>query len=254
MDLAQPAPIEAAQQLTASMRERQAGQLQAAAAQEGASRFRHYVAGVCGGVVTADSVAQRQPYLLEVRERRRREALAQLRTGSHWGPEETMRWQRVPREQRTCQQCDSGAVGDVPHIVFHCPFYAPTASAICASLACRNCLGKDGVLRCRCGCCCWGLSAGRWSHAPAAPVVGPPAPALLWHGQIARMPSCRSPPPGMAAVVSGWRWPARGPPRRCRCLGRRSWWLLRWCPPPPGRCRCAACWRGTGRAAFARGC
>ena len=135
LDLAQPAPIDV-QQLTASMRERQAGQLQAAAAQEGASRFRHYVAGVCGGVVTADSVAQRQPYLLEVRERRRREALAQLRTGSHWGPEETMRWQRVPREQRTCQQCDSGAVGDVPHIVFHCPFYAAVRDRFSDLLSC----------------------------------------------------------------------------------------------------------------------
>ena len=123
LDLAQPAPI-GLKQLAANAREHQAAQLLAAAAQAGASRLQHYVFSVCGGAVTAESVAQRQPYLEQVRERRRREAVAQLRTGSHWGPEETMRWQGVPREQRICPRCDMGAIGDVPHMVFHCPFSA----------------------------------------------------------------------------------------------------------------------------------
>ena len=123
LDMQEPAPIDL-KQLAACMRERQAEQLRSAAGREGASRLQHYVAGVCGGVVTAETLEQQQPYLAEVRERRRREALAQLRTGSHWGAEDTGRWQRVPREQRVCLQCDTGAVEDVPHIVFHCPFYA----------------------------------------------------------------------------------------------------------------------------------
>jgi hypothetical protein len=61
-----------------------------------------------------------------VRERRRREALAQLRTGSHWGAEETGRWARprVPREQRMCPHCAGGGE-DVSHIVLKCPLYTP---------------------------------------------------------------------------------------------------------------------------------
>ncbi|EFN51351.1 hypothetical protein CHLNCDRAFT_141074 [Chlorella variabilis] len=43
---------------------------------------------------------QRETYLDAVRRRQDREALAQLRTGSHWGAEETGRWTRRPREQR----------------------------------------------------------------------------------------------------------------------------------------------------------
>ena len=51
-----------------------------------------------------------------VRERRRREALAQLRTGSHWLAEETGRWSRLSREQRICPHCGSG-VEDVAHVI-----------------------------------------------------------------------------------------------------------------------------------------
>lgn len=59
-----------------------------------------------------------------VRERRRREALAQWRTGSHWGAEETGRWARpiMPRVQRFCPHCNGG-VEDVGHMVFDCPLY-----------------------------------------------------------------------------------------------------------------------------------
>jgi hypothetical protein len=60
-----------------------------------------------------------------VRQRRQREALAQLRTGSHWGAEETGRWARVPREQRCCPHCSGGAVEDAPHMLLVCPLYDP---------------------------------------------------------------------------------------------------------------------------------
>ena len=73
-----------------------------------------------------DSVDVCAAYVDAIRERPRREALAQLRTGSHWLAEETGRWQqpRVPHEQRICPYCRSG-VEDVAHVLFACPLYAP---------------------------------------------------------------------------------------------------------------------------------
>jgi len=124
LDLAQPAPISLPQLLDQGL-QHQARQLTAAAQREGSSKVRHYVHGTRGGVIAHESVVRRQPYLDKVRQRRHREALAQLRTGSHWGAEETGRWQGLPREQRICPHCHSGAVEDVAHIVFHCPLYSP---------------------------------------------------------------------------------------------------------------------------------
>lgn len=179
LDLAQPSPIDL-KQLAASGRERQAAQLRASAEQEGASRLQHYVA-VCGNEVTAESVAQRQLYLGAVRERGRREALAQLRTGSHWGPEETMRWQGVPREQRICQQCDTGAVGDVSHIVFHCPFYSSVRDRFSELFVCVPDLSAPHALAtflsneehaCRLADCARALHQ-HWAAACAQP---PPVP------------------------------------------------------------------------------
>ena len=46
--------------------------------------------------------------------------LAQLRTGSHWLPEETGRWIGQSREERVCQRCKCGAIDDAAHMVFHC--------------------------------------------------------------------------------------------------------------------------------------
>ncbi len=63
-------------------------------------------------------------YLGAVRQRSRRVALAQLRTGSHWLAEETGRWERVPRAQRTCPHCQGG-LEDVQHALFGCPLYSP---------------------------------------------------------------------------------------------------------------------------------
>jgi hypothetical protein len=79
---------------------------------------------VRGGDVGGPEEYGRAQYLDVVRERVRREALAQMRTGSHWGAEETGRWEGVPREQRICPHCLAG-VEDVAHMLFVCPLYAP---------------------------------------------------------------------------------------------------------------------------------
>ena len=85
--------------------------------------MQHYADGVCGGQLDAASLCMRAPYIDVVRERCRREALAQLRTGSHWGAEETGRWLGLPREQRRCPHC-KGDIEHTTHIIFHCPLYA----------------------------------------------------------------------------------------------------------------------------------
>lgn len=125
LDLQQPEAVGRAQ-LRDACRARQAAMLNEAASKEGASRMQHYVLGTCGGVVEPGSLAQPQPVLSLVRERQRRQALMQLRAGTHCGAEETGRCKRprVPREQRVCPYCNSGAIETVPHMVFDCPLYA----------------------------------------------------------------------------------------------------------------------------------
>ena len=67
-------------------------------------------------------------YVTAVRELRCRRGLTELRTGKHWGAEETGRHRRVAREQRLCPHCvaagQPGGVEDTHHIVFDCPIYA----------------------------------------------------------------------------------------------------------------------------------
>jgi hypothetical protein len=58
------------------------------------------------------------------RRRQQREAMAQLRTGSHSGAEETGRWEHQPREARICPHCQMG-VEDATCMIFECPLYAP---------------------------------------------------------------------------------------------------------------------------------
>ncbi|EFN52894.1 hypothetical protein CHLNCDRAFT_54215 [Chlorella variabilis] len=104
---------------------RQLAQLQEALAKGGASRLEHYVHNVVGALNLAPAMfGQRETYLDAVRRRQDREALAQLRTGSHWGAEETGRWTRRPREQRVCPHCHDG-IEDAPHMLLTCPLYAP---------------------------------------------------------------------------------------------------------------------------------
>ena len=78
---------------------------------------------VWGPGLVPPALGRRHPYLEAVR-RRQQEALAQLRTGSHWGAEETGRWEHQPREARICPHCQLG-VEDATHMIFDCPLYAP---------------------------------------------------------------------------------------------------------------------------------
>jgi hypothetical protein len=101
----------------------------AAAQSPGASRLHHYF-----GVVRPDCLSPggygRPAYIEAVRERHRRRALAELRTGVHWGAVERDRLlgsARRPREQRHCEHCARaglpGRVEDTHHIVFECALY-----------------------------------------------------------------------------------------------------------------------------------
>ncbi|KAL4855391.1 hypothetical protein ACK3TF_004121 [Chlorella vulgaris] len=122
LDLHQPQPVcKAAVQSACSAW--QLKQLQDAATRKGASRMQHYTQGVCGGTLDADSLGTRAAYLTVVRERSRRAPLAQLRTGSHRGADETGRWDKIPPEQRLCSHC-GGGVETVQHMSFDCPLYA----------------------------------------------------------------------------------------------------------------------------------
>ncbi|EFN50798.1 hypothetical protein CHLNCDRAFT_55564 [Chlorella variabilis] len=124
LDLQQPAPVDLGELGEAAQR-RQLAQLQEALAKGGASRLEHYVHNVVGALNLAPAMfGQRETYLDAVRRRQDREALAQLRTGSHWGAEETGRWTRRPREQRVCPHCHDG-IEDAPHMLLTCPLYAP---------------------------------------------------------------------------------------------------------------------------------
>ena len=125
LDLQLPEPVGRAQ-LRHACWARQAAMLQEAASKAGASRVQHYVLGTCGGVVEPETLAKPHPVLSLVRERQRRQAFTQLRAGTHCGAEETGRSKgpRVPREQRVCPHCSSGAIETVYHMVFECPLYA----------------------------------------------------------------------------------------------------------------------------------
>jgi hypothetical protein len=83
-----------------SKQERQLWQLTIAAAREGAIAAIS-MAGVGLGLVPP-ALGRRQPYLEAVWRRQLREALTQLRAGSHWGAEDTGRCQGQPREARIC--------------------------------------------------------------------------------------------------------------------------------------------------------
>ena len=130
LDLQQPAPVDLGELGEAAQRRQlqlqlQLAQLQEALAKGGASRLEHYVHNVVGALNLAPAMfGQRETYLDAVRRRQDREALAQLRTGSHWGAEETGRWTRRPREQRVCPHCHDG-IEDAPHMLLTCPLYAP---------------------------------------------------------------------------------------------------------------------------------
>ena len=112
LDLQSPAAVgRAALQRAALQHHLEA--LSEAATRAEASKLRHYmyVQLVRGGCSEAESYAQLSmhicfTYVKTVQKEQRQEALAQLRTGSHWLAEETGRWSRLSREQRVCPHCD----------------------------------------------------------------------------------------------------------------------------------------------------
>ena len=121
VDLQRPGQLSVAAVRNACM----AWQLQQLTGAEG-TKVTHYVRSVRGGQIDADSYRPAQ-YLDAVPQRSRRQALAQLRTGSHWLAEETGRWQRQQRQHRLCQHCVAAGqqqVEDVSHVLFHCPRFA----------------------------------------------------------------------------------------------------------------------------------
>ena len=81
------------------------------------SKMQEYTALV--GTLAADTYAP-APYIQAHLAPLMRKSLARLRTGSHMLGLETGRWRNLPRDQRTCMRCGSGAIDDVQHMVFDC--------------------------------------------------------------------------------------------------------------------------------------
>lgn len=98
-----------------------------AAAKPEHTRVRHYFYAVRPDCLSPDAY-ELPAYICDVRERRCRRGLTELRTGMHWGSEETGRRSAVPRQLRQCPHCPAmggpGGIEDVRHIVFDCPLYA----------------------------------------------------------------------------------------------------------------------------------
>ena len=124
VDLEQPRPL-CLEQLQLAAMGRHLSEIQAAAGRPGATKLAHYLDAAWGGNLPqpGEYVPLPAAYLGAVRQRIRRGALAQLRTGSHWLAEETGRWEQVPCAQRTCPHCQGG-IEDVQHVLFVCPLYA----------------------------------------------------------------------------------------------------------------------------------
>ena len=127
LNLAAPRPVGRAA-LREACWQRQLEMLQTTASREGATRLQHYVFGV-HGTLDAASLATPAGFITHVRERCRREALAQWRTRSHWGAEESGCWQGVPREQRLCTYCSAG-IETLEHMIFDCPLYSDVCSRV----------------------------------------------------------------------------------------------------------------------------
>ena len=97
------------------------------AAADSHSRLRHYFRAVRPGCLSPDGYSLPE-YVRDVRGWRSRRALAELRTGIHWGAEETGRLAGLDRQQRICPHCAAlggpGGIEDAEHILLHCPLYS----------------------------------------------------------------------------------------------------------------------------------
>ena len=127
-DPAQLQPLSQQQVLDAALNQYLRRVAAAAEDAEAHRKLHHHFVTVRGGGLDARSYTP-AAYVPAVPSRVWRQALAQLRTGSHWGAEESGRHSGVARHQRTCQQCAQlggpGGLEDTAHIVFACPLYAP---------------------------------------------------------------------------------------------------------------------------------
>jgi hypothetical protein len=69
---------------------------------------------------------------------RRLRVFLRFRMGVHGLPIDVGRWCGVPRSQRTCDMCDTGAVGDEHHFVVVCPALAAVRTHYAPLFALRS--------------------------------------------------------------------------------------------------------------------
>ena len=79
---------------------------------------------VCSGQLVAANLCTHADCLTWVLQRCQRQSLAQWRTGSHGGAEDTGRWLQLPRQQRICPHCSGGTDTIEHHDDCHHPLHA----------------------------------------------------------------------------------------------------------------------------------
>ena len=57
-------------------------------------------------------------------------ALCRIRTSNHRFPIETGRYCNTPRNERKCQKCDTGEIGDEIHYIISCPSFSTERSKL----------------------------------------------------------------------------------------------------------------------------
>ena len=62
-----------------------------------------------------------EPYLDRIQNLKQRHLFTKLRISAHQLAVETGRYRNIPREERVCGQCDSGAVENEIHLLLFCP-------------------------------------------------------------------------------------------------------------------------------------
>ena len=57
-------------------------------------------------------------------------SLCRIRTSNHRFPIETGRYCNIPRNERKCQKCDTGEIGDEIHYILSCPSFSVERSKL----------------------------------------------------------------------------------------------------------------------------
>lgn len=86
---------------------------------EQGSKTKHYVDTIRNGHIHRGNYGI-QDYLVKLQKTKKRMALSQLRTSSHWLRVETGRFEDVARENRICSRCQRNEVDTEEHMIFHC--------------------------------------------------------------------------------------------------------------------------------------